>query len=78
MTTTIIGVSLENRLEKALEFQKIVTDFGCDIKTRIGLHSFKNQTCSDCGIVLLEVFGTADLLTLELSKHWEIQTMVFE
>ncbi len=78
MTTTIIGVSLENRLEKALEFQKIVTDFGCEIKTRVGLHSSDGGVCSNKGIVLLEVSGDAELLTLELSKDWEIQTMVFE
>ncbi len=78
MTTTIIGVALENRLETALEFQKIVTNFGCEIRTRIGLHPSKEQVCLNRGIVLLEVDGDADLLKLELSKHWQIQTMEFE
>ena len=78
MTTTIIGVSLENRLETALEFQKIVTDFGCEIRTRIGLHPSKEHICLNRGIVLLEVEDDAELLKLELSKHWQIQIMEFE
>ncbi len=78
MTTTIIGVALENRLETSLEFQKIVTDFGCEIRTRIGLHPSKEQICLNRGIVLLEVTGDAELLKLELSKHWQIQIMEFE
>ena len=78
MTTTIIGVSLENRIETAVEFQKIFTDFGCEIRTRIGLHPSMSDVCLNRGIVLLEVNGEAELLKLELSKHWTIQTMEFE
>lgn len=78
MTTTIIGVNLENRLENAIEFQKIITEFGCEIRTRIGLHPTKENACSNRGIILLEVIGDAELLLLELSKHWDIQTMKFE
>ncbi|CCY62041.1 putative uncharacterized protein [Clostridium sp. CAG:967] len=78
MTTTIIGVSLENRIETAVEFQKIITDFGCEIRTRIGLHPSMSDVCLNRGIVLLEVNGEAELLKLELSKHWTIQTMEFE
>jgi len=78
MTTTIIGINLENRLEKAIEFQKIITDFGCEIRTRIGLHKSMELVCSERGIVLLEVNGSGTLLIEELRKHWEIQTMVFE
>ena len=29
MTITIIGVSLENRMETALDFQRIITENGC-------------------------------------------------
>ncbi|MFQ8626833.1 MAG: hypothetical protein ACLSA2_10480 [Candidatus Gastranaerophilaceae bacterium] len=78
MTTTIIGVSLENRIETAVEFQKIITDFGCEIRTRIGLHPSMSDVCLNRGIILLEVNGEAELLKLELSKHWTIQTMEFE
>ena len=78
MTTTIIGVNLENRIETAIEFQKIITEFGCEIRTRIGLHSSPENTCCNRGIVLLEVKGSAELLIEEISKYWCVQTMRFD
>ncbi len=78
MTVVIIGVSLENRIETALEFQRIATEFGCEIRTRIGLHPSEQDICLNRGIVLLEVRGDAELLKQELAKHWKIQTMEFE
>lgn len=78
MTTTIIGVNLENRIETAIEFQRIITEFGCEIRTRIGLHYSPQNTCCNRGIVLLEVDGNAELLIEEISKYWCIQTMKFE
>lgn len=78
MTTTIIGVSLENRIETAVEFQEIITEFGCEIRTRIGLHPSTQDVCLNRGIILLEVSGEAEVLKKELSKHWQIQTMQFE
>ncbi len=78
MTTTILGVNLENRLETALEFQRIITEYGCNIKMRLGLHPSKDGVCLNRGIVLLEVGGDGQELMAELCKHWEIQTMTFE
>ena len=78
MATTIIGVNLENRLEKAIEFQKIITEYGCEIRTRIGLHKSFELVCSERGIVLLEVCGSCEKLENELKKYWQIQTMIFD
>ena len=76
--TTIIGVSLENRIEASVEFQRILTDYGCDIRTRLGLHPSKDNACSNKGIILLEVINNAEELKSELAKLWEVQTMVFD
>ena len=76
--TTIIGISLENRLETAIDFQRIITNFGCNIRTRLGLHPAMDDVCLNRGIVLLEVTGEIDALKNELSKHWQIQTMEFD
>lgn len=78
MVTTIIGINLENRLEKAIEFQKIITEFGCEIRTRVGLHPSNDDCCSNCGIILLEVNGEGRELVAKLKDNWKIQTMVFE
>lgn len=78
MKTTIIGINLENRIEKAIEFQKIITEHGCEIRTRIGLHPTDGEFCSDCGIILLEVAGSGEKLIEKLQKYWTLQTMSFE
>lgn len=78
MTTTIIGVRLENRMECAVEFQKVITEFGCEIRTRVGLHASNGGMCLNYGIVLLEVSGEAEILKTELAKQWDIQTMEFD
>lgn len=63
--TTIIGVKLGNRTNLAVDFQKTLTDFGCVIKTRLGLHDVANNVCSPNGIILLEVIDDAEALKLE-------------
>ena len=78
MKTTIIGVILKNRLEDAIEFQRIITKYGCDIKTRVGLHPVQKDACLNSGIVLLEVLENAEKLRKELSEKWDIKTMEFE
>ncbi|MHB0912602.1 MAG: hypothetical protein ACYC2Y_04060 [Armatimonadota bacterium] len=53
----VLGVLIENRVTHAPEFQEIITQFGCNIKTRIGLHDVGDATCSPNGLILLEMFG---------------------
>ena len=36
--TIVLGVLLSRRKDQALKFQEIVTNHGCQIKTRVGLH----------------------------------------
>lgn len=75
---TIIGVKLENRAEDAVEFQNIITDFGCGIKTRIGLHDTFEDHCTNSGLVILEVIDdSAETLFFELSKKWQCKKMEF-
>lgn len=78
MSTTIIGIRLENRTECAVEFQKIITEFGCEIKTRLGLHPPDDFICLNYGIILLEVAGEAKKLREKLAKKWDIQVMKFD
>lgn len=52
----IMGVRLENRSESAVEVQKILTEFGCSIRTRLGLHDQDTTgECSPSGILLLQL-----------------------
>lgn len=80
--TTIMGVRLDNRIETAVEFQKVLTQFGCIIKTRLGLHEVSENKCAHNGIVLLEIINDEEGVTFEneLKKisGLEIQHMKFE
>jgi len=79
--TTIIGVRLDNRTQTAVDFQKILTNFGCIIKTRLGLHDTAESNCAPNGTILLEVID--DERSKEFEKELnsieglELQTMCF-
>jgi len=53
----ILGVHITNRLQKAGEVQKIFSEYGCNIRTRLGLHEANDQVCSPAGVILLELVG---------------------
>jgi len=81
--TIILGVKLHDRIHTSEQFQKIISEHGCIIKTRIGLHHVENGVCSPSGVILLELLGSdEDINNLENSlktiPNIEIQKMVFE
>lgn len=55
--TNLLILSVANRKEAALKLQEILTDSGCMIKTRLGLHSSPCGQCSNSGIIILEMQG---------------------
>lgn len=78
----IFGVHVTDRLHHAGEIQKVFTEYGCNIKTRIGLHEVHPQFSSPEGIVLLEMVGDPTTLSgmkakLEAIEGIELQEMVF-
>jgi hypothetical protein len=78
----ILGVHITERLKKAVEVQKLLSEYGCNIKTRLGLHEVQN-VCSPNGILILEMYGD-EAISLELAEKLdaiegiEVQKMVFE
>ena len=79
--TVILGIKLANRLDVAIEFQKVITKFGCAIQTRIGLHKTDTRYCASSGIILLEVIDHKIISDLEQEllkiDNIEIQRMTF-
>lgn len=78
----ILGVHITDRLTEAAAVQQVFTEFGCNIKTRIGLHDVDEKVCSPSGVVLLEFFGTAEeaermAAGLAAIEGVYVQTMVF-
>jgi hypothetical protein len=53
----IFGVQVTNRVKNALEVQEVLTEFGCNIKTRLGLHELTDAVCSTIGLLILEMYG---------------------
>lgn len=50
---TIMGIEIQNREELAVKVQGLLTNHGCVIKTRLGLHETGNF-CSPSGLIILE------------------------
>jgi hypothetical protein len=40
---TIVGIHITDRLKEAVEVQKLLTEFGDQIKTRLGLHEIEKN-----------------------------------
>ncbi len=78
----ILGIHITDRLKNAAEVQKVFTEYGCNIKTRIGLHDVDASVCSPSGVVLIEFFGTnagADAMAAKVGavEGVDVQKMIF-
>jgi hypothetical protein len=50
-----VAIHVTDRLQHAGEMQKLFTEFGCFIRTRLGLHEVSQSFCAPNGMVLLEL-----------------------
>lgn len=57
MDYKIVMVKVDKREKKAVDVQKIFTEYGCSIKVRLGLHDSPPESCSPCGLIILDVEG---------------------
>lgn len=57
MKHTIFGVHITNRVENVPALQAALTKYGCNIRTRLGIHDADATSCSPSGLVLVDVFG---------------------
>ena len=78
----ILGIHVTDRLKNAVDVQKVFTEYGCNIKTRIGLHDVDADACSPSGVVLIEFFGADDEAAAMMAKlnkveGVHVQQMVF-
>ncbi|MFN3691276.1 MAG: hypothetical protein ACK4R7_00145 [Fervidobacterium sp.] len=52
---TVMAILVDKREKAAIEVQKLLTEYGCYIKTRLGLHEGAGQYCSPVGLIILEL-----------------------
>ncbi len=74
---TILAIKLTERNNDSVKFQKILTEHGCQIRTRIGLHSGTGEVCTPAGIILLDVTGDPAALTDKLKQFWDVKSIEF-
>lgn len=82
MDHTILGIHIQDRVSQVPDIQKIFTQYGCQIKMRLGIHDVDKNACSPSGIILLDTIGESgqiDQLMKAMNKMdgVEIQKMVF-
>jgi hypothetical protein len=71
MGKSILAVLLGKRKNTAVNVQKILTGWGCVIKTRLGIHDGVNENCSDEGLLIMELVGSEEQ-NEELARKLEV------
>lgn len=57
MTRDVMLIMISNRSNSAVKVQDLLTEYGCIIKTRLGLHEGVDKKCSESGLIILEIFN---------------------
>ncbi|MGL6195907.1 MAG: hypothetical protein ACRC2T_13915 [Thermoguttaceae bacterium] len=78
----ILGVNVTSFAKNSGEVQKVFCEFGCSIRTRLGLHDAAEGICAPNGLILVEFTGgeeKAAQMTKQLLEipGIEVKQMVF-
>ena len=57
MEKTLLIILASKRHRNAAAIQNVLTEYGCLIKTRLGIHDGVLDKCSDTGLIILELVG---------------------
>jgi hypothetical protein len=60
LAKSVLLILIGNRKESAVNVQKVLTAWGCNIKTRLGIHDGVLENCSDEGLLMLEIVGSEE------------------
>lgn len=56
--TRILGINVSDRVEVAASVQKVLTLYGCSIRTRLGINDTEDEDhCGAGGLILIELSG---------------------
>jgi hypothetical protein len=64
----ILILSVEKRNSCAVKIQETLTSSGCQIRTRLGIHDSSSDSCSDKGLIILEIVSEEKLIKPLLAK----------
>jgi hypothetical protein len=71
MAKVVLGISIDLRSEAAPEVQSLLTEYGCYIKTRLGMHQKADLSCTEKGLILLEMIDDSEANADELKVKLE-------
>ena len=79
----ILGVRITDRVKDVPAVQSILTEYGCNIKTRLGLHDAGPTHCATTGLLIVEMCGAeSDIAAFEDKLKGvsgvQVQKMVFD
>ena len=74
----LLIIHVTDRLKHAPEMQTVLTEFGCCIKTRLGLHDTSKDFCSPNGLIVLEMSGDEEKAASLESKLLRVEGIEVE
>jgi hypothetical protein len=79
----ILGVHVTDRVKRSGDVQAIFSEYGANIRTRLGLHDVHEGYCAPNGLILVEVIGDDQVFAelrdkLNAVAGIEVQEMVFD
>lgn len=74
----LILIHVTDRMKNVPDMQSIFSEFGCFIKTRLGLHEASKEFCSPAGIVMLEMLDDDEKIAEMEAKLAKIEGIDFE
>jgi hypothetical protein len=68
MKYKIILIKIDHRIQEAASVQSVLTEYGCNIKVRLGLHEVSHEICAQDGMIILHADGSDQELNSMLEK----------
>jgi hypothetical protein len=56
-----MAILIDKRTDAAPTVQKVLTDYGCLISTRLGMH--ESSSCAEEGMIILDLVGSQEEIT---------------
>ena len=66
---TIMLIKLEPRISTAPAVQEVLTKYGCIIHTRLGLHEATKDSCSNSGLIVLNLMTDEEEEIIKLKEE---------
>lgn len=68
MSRNVLSILVGKRKETAVNVQKILTGWGCMIRSRLGLHDGTLDNCAESGLIIIELVGEKEKMDELLRK----------